>query len=1424
MKKHLLLLAMWLIGSTALLAQNTADIVVPITVTMVTNPPAITLSFPATANATATFIGRKQINETAWGFLQLPAAATSFTDNNVIAGLGFEYIVIKTSAAAPTQRIGLVYAGIEVLPTVYRGKMIFVVDNALSTPLSVELDRYVQDLRGDGWQVLRHDIDVAASTVASVKALIRSDYESDPGSVSGAFLFGNIPVPYSGNIAPDGHTPDHLGAWPTDYYYGDMDEAGWTDNVVNNIGAARAANRNVPGDGKFDQSLTPSLAEIVVSRVDFSNLTTGWDVSQTELYRRYLNKNHAFRTGAYKPSNQTIVDDNFGFASGEAFAQNGFRNGYALTGTNSVVQGDFINNTKNQSFLIGNGCGAGGYASANGVANSANFQTDSVNVVFSMLFGSYFGDWDYESNPLLPSALASKGGILTTAWAGRPNWHFHHMGLGEPILTSTFWVWLNSFLGQARVYPPSSNDELIHVGLLGDPTLRAHAVRPPQNVAATASCETINLAWDASPDAQLGYLVYWAPDPDSVFQLIVNAPVFGTAFVDSFPVDGANYYQVRTFKLETVPTGSYYNQSIGIGASAVFGSDPFTADAAVTHISCNGAANGAVTLVVSGGNNLTYLWSNGADTPDLSDLEAGIYTVTISDAQGCTTTAEATIDEPTALGIGADVTPVSCFGLTDGGIVLNVSGGVLPYFIEWSTGDNDVLNLTDLSAGIYAATVIDGNGCIGIATDEVTEPTELELTLAATDADCNGAATGSIESTVNGGTPGYVFVWSNGSDAEVLTDLAAGTYTVTVADENGCSRIESAGIGEPTAITAGTTTTEAGCAGATNGSVELTVGGGTPGYTFEWSNNSTGQNLANVASGTYTVTITDDTGCTRTASATVGQITTLAVQAESDPVLCFGETTGAASVQANGGTPGYTYLWSNNQTSDAVANLAAGLYTVTVTDAVGCSQSATVSIGQPAEISAGAVWQANPCVTDIGTVTLTVSGGTPGYNFDWSTSAATQNLENIAPGIYTVTITDANGCTTELSNSTVQPVPVLVAETAFEQSTCPGVEPVLGNVLAFVLGGTPTYTYAWSNGDTSPGLQNVPIGPYTVTVTDGAGCTTVHENVVFRVYQPWNVNATPTTVSCFGGSNGNIGLLVAGGTGPSYSYAWSNGSTAKDLTNVVAGTYTLTITDAIGCTTVVSATIDQPDMLVASIGATAAVSCPGLSDGQAGVLAAGGTTGYSYLWSNGQQTPTAANLPAGTIGCTVTDANGCTATTSTTITEPVPPLVSIVGADTACIGGTLLYSLPGTVGNYQWTVSANGTITQGQGTGQIEVIWQTPGAGTVGGAYTWSANNCPDDVSLAVEVKVCVGTREPTLAGVRVQPNPFGSRLDVLFDRPVQSGTRLRLLNAQGRLISEQTTVTETTNIETDHLPAGAYLLQIVENGQVGVWKLVKMD
>lgn len=1420
MHKRLLLTLAWAVAACALMAQTAADVVVPIAITTNANPPAITLTFPARPTDTLTIIGRKLINQTQWQAIGLPGNATTFTDVNVSAGVGYEYIVVKRGTTVPNERIGLTYAGVQVLTPFYRGKVILIVDNTLSGPLAFELDRLVQDLRGDGWQVIRHDINVATSTVPSVKAILRDEYNKDPDNVTAALLFGNIPVPYSGNIAPDGHA-DHQGAWPTDYYYGDMDETAWTDNTVNNTTAARPANRNVPGDGKFDQSQTPTLAEIVVSRVDFSNLTTGWDVSQTELYRRYLNKNHAFRSGAYKPDNQTLVDDNFGFFGGEAFAQNGFRNGYTLTGTTSVQTNlDFFNDTKNRSFLLGYGCGAGTYTSAAGVGTSANFQTDSVNIVFSMLFGSYFGDWDFENNPFMPSALASKGGILTCSWAGRPNWHLHHMALGEPILTSTFWVWLNSFLPFA-VYPPGFGGDLIHVGLLGDPTLRAHAVRPAQNLVATPQCGTIHLSWDASPDAALGYLVYWAEHPDSIYQPISNV-VAGTSFVDSFPVDGDNYYMVRALRLEQVPTGSYFNQSTGVFTSVFYEDAPLALEIEYTDISCHGEADGSATVVATGGASFEYEWSNGATSETITGLTSDIYTVTVTNNYGCTAEAEVFIEEPGPLEVEFIANNPSCAGDADGSIFLLVTGGVPPYEYAWPSGATTA-ELLDLPAGIVQGTVTDANGCTVEVVIALTEPDPLDLLLTPFDILCGGEATGRIETALSGGTPPYKYLWSDNSTGANLENVPAGTYTVTATDANGCTIEAEATLNDGDYIVASGEVNDAGCAGAINGSVLLTVSGGSGPYTFAWSNGASTQDLEDVSAGTYTVTITDTNGCTRAETFVVGQGTDLEVITTAEPARCFGEATGSATANVSGGTLDYGYLWSNNATTPTADNLPAGIYTVTVTDAAGCSQTATAVVTQPTAISGAAQWMALPCRQDVGNVTLTVSGGTPDYTFLWSNGSTTQNLSDVAPDTYTVEITDFNGCTLEVTATVVQPAPPLQSQITFVQTSCPGVTPLIGTLSVSASGGTPDYQYAWSNNTSAPTQTDVPLGTYTVTITDAAGCTRVDNNISTQLIPNWDVTGIVKPVSCPGGKDGAITLTVSGASG-GYSFAWSNGSTTQNLADLSAGTYTLTITDSRGCTTSTAFVVGQPQNFSTAT-FVENVSCPDRADGSIELFVSGGTPPYTYAWSNSSTTPNIGDLTAGTYTCTITDANGCTITAVAVVQSPTPPVVNLIGADTACVDtGVWVYRFQTTgLNNIVWAVDG-GSIVSGQGTNTLTVDWTATGPGVIQLSYTWG-QNCPGSASLTVDVKRClISTQEPRLAGVWVAPNPFRESVSIRFERPVQPDAMLRLMSASGQIIAEQKLTDANTFLNTAHLPAGMYLLQLTENSQTGTWRLVKVE
>src|SRR5436309_3028856 len=300
---RLMAILLALAAQAALAVENTWDYAVLVTASVQTSPPRITLSWPQDTVAVpdSYTVYRKSVGATSWGAGSvLPGSVTGFSDDNVAVGSAYEYQIFKTNSAYQSSGYGYIDAGVNAALVDQRGKLVLIVDNTYAGELADELSRLQQDLTGDGWTVLRHEV-ARNDSVLNVKNLIRADYNADPANVKAVFLFGHVPVPYSGNIVPDGHYPDHQGAWPADAYYGDMD-GGWSDNSVNNTGATDARNRNVPGDGKFDQSDLPSAVELQVGRVDLANLpgrlTWGGPATfpaEVELLRNYLNKDHKFR-------------------------------------------------------------------------------------------------------------------------------------------------------------------------------------------------------------------------------------------------------------------------------------------------------------------------------------------------------------------------------------------------------------------------------------------------------------------------------------------------------------------------------------------------------------------------------------------------------------------------------------------------------------------------------------------------------------------------------------------------------------------------------------------------------------------------------------------------------------------------------------------------------------------------------------------------------------------------------------------------------------------------------------------------------------------------------------------------------------------------------------------------------------------------
>jgi hypothetical protein len=606
-------------------SQSCQDVSVELSAAVQASPPEITLNWIANASATQYTLFRKLKTETAWGTAIATLAGTEiqYVDNVAEVGISYEYKVVR--AGSNFTGYGYINAGIEIPATEQRGILILVVDNTFTVSLYDEIQRLTDDLEGDGWKVVRYDVSRTAP-VTEVKGLILNTYNLDPVHTKAVFLLGHVPVPYSGDINPDGH-PDHKGAWPADVYYAELN-GNWTDVTVDDTLAADPRNRNKPGDGKFDQGIIPNEAELQIGRVDLANMPA-FTASEEQLLRNYLDKDHAYRHKVFTAVHRCVIDDNFGYFSGEAFAASGYKNMGPLVGPGNVISADYFTTMATESYLWSYGCGGGWYQGASGIGSTADFASSNLQGVFTMLFGSYFGDWDSPDN-FLRAPLAS-GQMLTSAWSGRPHWQFHHMALGENIGYSTRLAQSNTSL-----YFGSYGSRQVHIALMGDPTLRNDIVAPVSNVVASAVGTDCVITWSASTDPVLGYCIYMKNDTMTDYIRVNQNLVTGTSCTDScllYP--GVYTYMVRAVLLQQSQSGTYYNLSQGIADTAMSYSD-----LKVHAVAGYSIANNVVSFTNTSMNATNYLWDFGdGDTSTMENplhtYDYGDYTARLIAASAC---------------------------------------------------------------------------------------------------------------------------------------------------------------------------------------------------------------------------------------------------------------------------------------------------------------------------------------------------------------------------------------------------------------------------------------------------------------------------------------------------------------------------------------------------------------------------------------------------------------------------------------------------------------------------------------------------------------------------------------------------------------------------------------------------------------------
>lgn len=490
----------------------------------------------------------------------LSGSSTGFTDTNVVVGLGYEYRIRATRLVGkqPPFAYGNIFAGIDLPMVETRGRVILAVDERVEVSLENELRRWEEDVQASGWTAERYSVPVGTTVVEMKQEINRRAVLWPPGVEGSLFLFGHLPMAYSGNIYPDGH-PDHRGAWPADGFFADISGV-WTDTSVNNIAATRLENQNVIGDGKFDQGILPASIQLMSGRVDLSRLPA-FGLSEIELLRRYLNKNHAFRTGVMLVNSRGVVDDNFASILPEGPAASARFGMTGAMGANAVTNGEFVGGTTGQSALMGVAFGPGGYNSISGAFSTADCVSTPPQVMFSLVFGSYFGDFDTTDN-VMRAILAADGCSLAAAWTGRPQWQLHHLAMGYPLGHAAR---LTQRCSNLQPYNMGLFAKSSHLALLGDPTLMLFPVKTVENV----SAENAAVSWGSSPDAaRLGFHIYRRISAEGAWERQTVSPISTNQWTDPSPT-GFDSYLVKSVRLEKTASGTFVNASQGVMATPV---------------------------------------------------------------------------------------------------------------------------------------------------------------------------------------------------------------------------------------------------------------------------------------------------------------------------------------------------------------------------------------------------------------------------------------------------------------------------------------------------------------------------------------------------------------------------------------------------------------------------------------------------------------------------------------------------------------------------------------------------------------------------------------------------------------------------------------------------------------------------------------
>lgn len=593
----------------------------------------IAVTWKAVPDASVYIVRRRLYGELTWGKENfVDATATEFVDDKVEAGKVYEY---RVGVPGGKSIYGFVASGVAVQARASEGTLLLIVGETAATTAAAGLEQYIDDLVRVGWNVEMRTVSETA-TPQEVKARILEVRSGLGDELRSVFLFGRVPIPYSGNLAPDGHVEDHLGAWPADGYYGDLDGS-WTDVSVTSTSAIRDENKNAPGDGKFDQNSFPSAIELAVGRVDFRRM--GWfypDASSPEerealLLNNYLEKNHKFRLAQLPHNSKAVVSDVIGeLGQTDIPAAIAWRTLPPLTNDVQATT-DWMNLLSSEAHLWAYGAGFGNYFVAQGIGTTEEYSKRDPKAIFTMLFGSRFGDWNSDDN-LLRAPLGTSAG-LASMWAGRPYWYLHQMAMGMTIGEAT-----RQSQSASASYIPTYAEGNVEMALMGDPTL--HNIEIPVQLTGLRLEGSNTLKWDnAGENAR--YAIARASSPHGPFDPLTETTIAETSYNVGTPDPSWTYYLVRpVLNGRALSTGDYYQSGRGQIINVV--NSVRSEDAVSKHLSLQGnaicvndvAGNATLTIIDVLGRTVAQRAMTVGETCDVSSLNAGAYIAQLRSAEG----------------------------------------------------------------------------------------------------------------------------------------------------------------------------------------------------------------------------------------------------------------------------------------------------------------------------------------------------------------------------------------------------------------------------------------------------------------------------------------------------------------------------------------------------------------------------------------------------------------------------------------------------------------------------------------------------------------------------------------------------------------------------------------------------------------------